>query len=213
MVAQLGGLDVFVSNAGTMVMQRMPNITLAEMHRLFNINTFGAVLGCQHALRHLVGLTGGEPESTVEMVKNQASKVLTGKITKARQTPGRIIVITSTHEHVASPADTVYTMSKHALGGFIKCAAFETGGLNVTVNGIRPGEVATPINSMGPEDGLDKSRPHIPAKRVGHPAEIAEAVRFLAADSSQFISGVSYDVGGGLSIAQPMAMKAYRAMV
>ena len=213
LVDQLGGLDIFVNNAGTMSMQKMPNIDLGDMEKLFRINTFGAVIAVQRSLRHMLNFEPDDDDNTLDKVTSMARKVVTGRISKPRQTPGRIIIVTSTHEHVASPADTVYTMTKHALGGFIKCAAFELAGTGVTVNGIRPGEIATPMNRMGPEAAMDQDRPSIPAKRVGHPAEIASAIRYLASDDTEFINGVSYDVGGGLSIGQPMAMETYRKLV
>ena len=214
MVDALGGLDIYVNNAGTMVQQRLPEIDLGEMQRLFNINTFGAVLGTQRALRHMLDMKAdAAEESSVEKAAQSARWLVSGNEVPPRETPGRIILITSTHEKVASPADTVYTMTKHALGGFVKCAAFSTAGLNVTVNALAPGEIATPINDMHPEDGLDADRPALPAKRAGHPTEIADAVRFLASDASSFINGVSYDVDGGLAIGEPMAMGMYRKMV
>ena len=210
----LGGLDIFVSNAGTMVMQRMPVLDLGEMQRLFNINTFGAVLGTQRALRHMLGMTpDADDEGLADKAGQAARWMVSGNPVAPRQTPGRIVIVTSTHEKVASPADTAYTMTKHALGGFVKCAAFSTAGLNVTVNALAPGEIATPINGMHPEDGLDTDRDSLPAKRAGHPTEIARAVKFLASDQASFINGVSYDADGGLAIAQPMAMKNYRALV
>ena len=214
MVDQLGGLDIYVNNAGAMVQQRLPDIDLAEMQRLFNINTFGAVLGAQRALRHMLEMSPSkDDEGTIERAAQSARWLISGKEVAPRKTPGRIIFVTSVHEKVASPADTIYTMTKHALGGLVKCAAFSTAGYNITVNAIAPGEIATPMNSMGPEDAVDTHRDDIPAKRAGHPTEIAEAVVFLASDQASFINGVSYDVDGGLAIAEPMAMQAYRAMV
>ena len=53
-------------------------------------------------------------------------------------------------------------------------------GTNITVNGVRPGEIATPMNDEAPEDALDTDRPHIPNHRPGHPTEIASMVRYLA---------------------------------
>lgn len=129
MVEELGGLDVVVNNAGMMVRQKMPDIDLSSAYRIFNVNLFGAIMVIQNSLRHLLpaGL-GGPP----------------------RDTPGRIIVVTSVHEHIANPTDPLYTMTKHALGGLVKCLTLELSPLNVTVNAVAPGEVATPITTSLP---------------------------------------------------------------
>ena len=214
MVDLLGGLDIYVNNAGTMVQQRLPDIDLAEMQRLFNINTFGAVLGTQRAVRHMLQMKADpSEEGTIERAAHTARWLVSGQEVSAKPTPGRIILITSTHEYIASPVDHVYTMTKHALGGFVKCAALEMADYNITVNAVAPGEVATPINQMGPEDSLKQSRGGYPSGRPGHPSEIAETVRFIASDRSFFVNGTSVAVDGGLEIATPLAMKAYRAAV
>lgn len=212
LVGELGGLDVFVSNAGKMTMNRFPELTLEQLQDLFNVNTFGAVMATQRAVRHMLGLDPDGDTSTLEEVANAARKFVTGELTSPRDTPGRVIVITSVHEHILSPADTIYTMTKHALGGFIKCASYALTGTNVTVNGIRPGEITTPMNDEGPEAALSTSRPHIPNQRPGHPTEIASLVRYLASDESQYTNGTSIDVDGGMSVGGAMAMSMYRKM-
>ena len=103
-------------------------------------------------------------------------------------------------------------MTKHALGGFIKCAAFALAGTNVTINGVRPGEIATPLNDMHPED-IDNDRPYLTVRRSGHPTEIASMVRYLASDETSFINGMSYDVDGGMAIGEPMSQEMYQQMV
>ncbi|MGB3548519.1 MAG: SDR family oxidoreductase [Saprospiraceae bacterium] len=212
MVTQLGGLDIFVNNAGKMTMNRFPELELADMEDLFRVNTFGAVMATQRAVRHMLDLDPDGKTSTLGEVANAARKFVTGEITSPRETPGRVIIITSVHEHILSPADTTYTMTKHALGGFIKCAAYALAGTNITVNGVRPGEIATPMNDEAPEDALDTDRPHIPSHRPGHPTEIASMVRYLAMDESQYINGASIDVDGGLSVGGAMAMGMYRKL-
>ena len=222
LVEALGGLDVYVSNAGMMVMQRFPHVELETLEEVFRVNTFAALLGCQRAMQHLLGTAmdpepGAGPETKLGEMAESAVEAVGQKLgatpIKDRETPGRIIVVTSVHEHVASPVDTAYTMTKHALGGFIECAAFETVGKNVTVNGVRPGMIATPMNNMGPEKAQDTKQPHLPTSRAGHPAEIADMVRFLASDAASYINGQSYDVDGGMSIGAPMAMGMYRKAV
>ena len=213
MVRELGGLDIFVNNAGEMEMKVFPDIELADLQQMFNVNTFGAVLAMQRAVRYMLGLGAESEESKFEEIASMARKVVTGKVTSPRKTPGRLIVITSVHEHIASPVDTVYTMTKHALGGFIKCAAYALAGTNVTVNGVRPGEISTPMNEAHPEDSLSTTRKYVPSKRPGHPAEIASMVRYLASDETAFINGASFDVDGGLSVGGPMASEGYQKAV
>ncbi|NJC26347.1 SDR family oxidoreductase [Neolewinella antarctica] len=212
LVGELGGLDIFFNNAGKMTMKRFPHLELADIQDLFNVNTFGAVMAVQRATRHMLGLDPDGNESTMDEIAHTARKVVTGNETAPRETPGRIIVCTSVHEHIASPVDTIYTMTKHALGGFIKCAAFALGGTNITINGVRPGEISTPMNDAHPEDSLEQKRKFIPSKRPGHPTEIAAMVRYLASDASSYSNGVSYDVGGGMSIGEPMASEMYQKL-
>lgn len=212
LVKQLGGVDIYVSNAGTMTMNRFPNLENDQLQHLFNVNTFGAVLGIQRATRYMLDIDP-DTDGQLDTIARTARKVLTDKPTSPRETPGRIVVVTSVHEHVASPLDTIYTMTKHALGGFIKSAAFALAGLNVTINGVRPGAIATPMNDMHPEDFDDATRKYLPTKRDGHPSEIASMIRYLASDETSFINGMSYDVDGGMSIGQPMAMEMYQKVM
>ncbi|KAA1261465.1 3-oxoacyl-[acyl-carrier-protein] reductase FabG [Rubripirellula obstinata] len=189
MVDELGGLDVVVSNAGVMVDQKMPNIDRETTNRIFNINTFGAIQVIQRAVHHM--LPGG----------------MDGE---ARETPGRVIVVTSVHEVIANPGDTLYTMTKHALGGLVKCLALDLSPLNITVNAVAPGEIATPMNDMEPSHYDDTKRPAIPIRRTGHPQEIASVIRFLASDEAGFVTGVRWPVDGGFEAATPLAASGYR---
>ena len=212
MVKDLGGLDIFFNNAGIMGMQQFPNLELKDLTEMFRINTFGAVLAIQRATRHMLGMDPKGNESSIKEMVTEARKMVTGKISGPRATPGRIIINTSVHEHIASPADTIYTMTKHALGGFIKCAAFALAETNITINGVRPGEIATPLNDMHPED-IDNDRPFLTVRRSGHPLDIAGMVKYLASDATSFINGMSYDVDGGMSIGEPMSQEMYQKMV
>jgi NAD(P)-dependent dehydrogenase (short-subunit alcohol dehydrogenase family) len=189
MVDDPGGLDVVVSNAGMMVGQKMPDIDYNTMRRIFDVNTFGASLLIQRCIDHMLpGGMKGDP----------------------RPTPGRIVVVTSVHEEIASPVDTLYTMTKHALGGLVKCLSLDLTPLNITVNAVAPGEIATPMNDMEPGDFADTNRPAIPARRTGHPDEIAAVIDFLASDKAGFVTGVRWPVDGGFEAATPLAASVYR---
>ncbi len=189
MVDELGGLDVMVSNAGMMVNKKMPDLDLATALQIFNVNTFGAMLAIQRSITHLLpnGLQG-----------------------PPRKTPGRIIVVTSVHEVIAHPSDTLYTMTKHALGGLVKCLSLDLSPLNVTVNAVAPGEIATPMNKMAAEDFDTADRPAIPVRRAGHPDEVAAVIDFLASDKSGFVTGSRWTVDGGLEAAAPLAASGFR---
>ncbi len=189
MVDELGGLDVIVSNAGIMTNHKMPKIDLEAIRRIFDVNAFGATLVIQRALHHMLpnGMDGGP-----------------------RKSPGRVIVVTSVHEVIASPVDTLYTMTKHALGGLVKCLALDLSPLNITVNAVAPGEIATPMNDMDAEDFDDTERPAIPVRRSGHPSEIAAVINFLASDQAGFVTGVRWPVDGGFEASTPLAATAYR---
>ena len=213
MVKDLGGLDVFVSNAGQMTKKIFPNLELSDLDHLFRVNTFGAVLAVQRGVRYMLGMDPDGNTSTFDDIATMARKVLTGKVSSPRKTPGRVIIITSVHETIASPVDTTYTMTKHALGGFVKCAAFALADTNITINAVAPGEISTPMNNADPEDSLETDRKFIPARRPGHPAEIASMVRYLASDESAYVSGMSYAVDGGMTIGEPMASEMYQKMV
>ena len=111
---------------------------------------------------------------------------------------GRIIGITSVHEHQPRVGSSAYDAAKHGLGGLVKTMALELGAEGITVNAVAPGEIATPMTGQTDEDPTQTERPGIPLGRPGQAYEIADVVAFLASPPASYVTGASWVVDGGM---------------
>jgi NAD(P)-dependent dehydrogenase (short-subunit alcohol dehydrogenase family) len=93
-----------------------------------------------------------------------------------------------------------YVASKAGLVGFTRALALDWAP-RVRVNAVAPGLIASPMTDSMPEDVLDRLVSTIPANRIGQPADVAQAVAFLAGRSASYITGQVLTVCGGRSIA------------
>jgi len=113
---------------------------------------------------------------------------------------GRIITIGSINsEWVPLAGLAVYSTSKAAVAGLTRAVARELGPRGITVNNIQPGPVNTEMN---PDDG-DFAAVMRPMSAVGHygqPADIASAVAYLALPESGYITGVNWNIDGGITL-------------
>jgi NAD(P)-dependent dehydrogenase (short-subunit alcohol dehydrogenase family) len=113
--------------------------------------------------------------------------------------PGRIIAVTSVHEHVPRMGSSAYCAAKGGLGLLVKVAALELAEHGITVNAVAPGEIATKMTGQQDEDPHDdRDRPGLPAQRPGHADEIAHAIAYLASPEASSTTGESLVVDGGL---------------
>ncbi len=172
LIGSLGGLDVFVNNAGAGHSDPFLDLSLETWTQVLNINLTGAFLCTQAAARHMV----------------------------ANQTQGRIINITSVHEHIPLEGSTAYCASKGGLGLATKVMALELAEHGITVNSIAPGEISTKMTGNEDTDPQTEERPKIPAGRPGHAREIADFVVFLASPQSSYATGQSFIVDGGMML-------------
>ena len=166
----LDGLDVLVNNAGSGAATPFLEIDLAEWRDVLEVDLTGAFLTAQAAARRMV---------------------------EAR-TRGRIVNVTSVHEHVPLKGSTPYVVSKHGLGGLTKSMALELAEHQITVNSVAPGEIATPMTGQEDEDPRGNERPGVPIGRPGDAREVAELIAYLASPEAGYTTGVSYVVDGGL---------------
>jgi len=112
---------------------------------------------------------------------------------------GRIINMSSVSGIIGNPGQANYSASKAGLIGLTRTVARELAGRKITVNAICPGFIATEMtDALGPAL-VDEVKKRVPAKRLGQPEEIAQAVLYLASDAAAYITGHVLVVDGGLT--------------
>jgi 3-oxoacyl-[acyl-carrier protein] reductase len=115
-----------------------------------------------------------------------------------KQRYGRIVNIASIVGVMGNVGQANYAASKGAVIGFTKTAAREYASRNVTVNAVAPGFIDTPMTQGLSPEVKDQLQKQIPLGRLGQPADIAEAVRFLVSDEAGYITGQVLHVNGGM---------------
>lgn len=170
--AELDGIDVFVNNAGGGDTHPFLEFPLEDWQRALDLNLTGAFVCAQRAARIMV-------ES---------------------ETSGRIVNITSVHEHIPLRGAAAYCAAKGGLGLLTKVMALELAEHGITVNAVAPGEIATPMTGAHDEDPSEEDRPGLPAKRPGNAHEVAEMVAVLARPDARYTTGTSIVVDGGLML-------------
>jgi NAD(P)-dependent dehydrogenase (short-subunit alcohol dehydrogenase family) len=167
---ELGSLDVFVNNSGTGDSAPVLEMTFEQWRHTIATDLDGAFVCMQRAAQRMVAQARG----------------------------GRIVAITSVHEHQPRVGSSAYDAAKHGLGGLIKTLALELGQHQITANAVAPGEIATPMTGQTDEEPTRKNRPGIPLGRPGDAREIAAVVAFLASPQASYVTGASWSVDGGM---------------
>jgi NAD(P)-dependent dehydrogenase (short-subunit alcohol dehydrogenase family) len=177
---EAGRIDVLVNSHG--VLQKFATLAEtkdAEVHRVMSINFNGVVVMCRVVAR-----------------------------TMADQRYGRIINIASDAGRVPVPFLAIYCASKGAVISLSQALALELGPHGITVNAICPGVMRTPMSEAAadvrarggprsPEDLLTDKAESLPVRRLGSPGDLGEAVAWLAAPGSGFVTGALINLTGG----------------
>ncbi len=170
--AYFGPVEGLVLNAGVALPQKLlTDCTLAEISRVLEVNTLGAMLTAQAVVPDMVA--------------------------KKR---GSIVCISSYFGVIGGSCEVPYSASKAALGGFTRALAKELAPSGVRVNCIAPGFVPTEMNAAFDAAAQDAIRRDIPLETLGRPEDIADAAQFLLLDTARFITGQVLCVDGGSSL-------------
>ncbi len=172
LVEQLGGLGVLVNNGGTGHLTPALELSYDKWRQVLATDLDGPFLCSQRAARAMIEGGAG----------------------------GRIINVTSVHEHVPRLGSAAYSSAKAGLGMLTKVLALELAEHGIMVSSVAPGEIATPMNAKGEEQAYAVERPGNPVGRLGHVNEVASVIGFLASPRSSYITGASFTVDGGLTL-------------
>ena len=173
----LGGLDVLVNNAGTGVTEPFLEMELDSWSHVLDVDLTGQMLCAQRAARRMVEAGRG----------------------------GRIVNVTSIHEHVPLRGSAAYCAAKGGLGLLTKVMALELAEHGILVNAVAPGEISTPMTGQHHVDPRSEDRPGIPLGRPGHSREVAAAIVHLAGPEASYTTGASFVVDGGLLLMAAVA--------
>lgn len=111
---------------------------------------------------------------------------------------GRIINISSVVACMGNPGQANYAAAKGGVEAFTRSLAREVGSRNITVNAIAPGFIDTDMTAALPDAQREALVAQVPLRRLGLPADIANAVAFLASDDAAYITGTTLHVNGGM---------------
>jgi NAD(P)-dependent dehydrogenase (short-subunit alcohol dehydrogenase family) len=111
---------------------------------------------------------------------------------------GRIVAVTSVHEHAPLEFAAAYAAAKAGLGMAVKVMALELAPFGVTVNAVAPGHIATPMTGKAGVDPGTVALPPIPLGRPGGPEEVAATIAHLVSRDAGYVTGSSFVVDGGL---------------
>lgn len=168
-IETFGRLDILVNNAGITRDNLLMRMKEEEWDEVINTNLKG-VFNCTKAV-------------TRQMMKQRA---------------GRIINISSVVGALGNPGQTNYAAAKAGVIGLTKAAARELASRGITVNAIAPGFITTDMTAVLDEKTIEQLTSQIPLARLGTPEDIAKAVRFLASDDAQYMTGQTLHIDGGM---------------
>jgi glucose 1-dehydrogenase len=180
-IAEYGTIDILVNNAGLQQDAPFHEMTLAQWRKVLDVNLTGQFLCAREAVREFLR-RGQLPELSCSI--------------------GKIICVSSVHDVIPWAGHANYAASKGGVAMLMKTMAQELAMKKIRVNSISPGAIRTPINTSAwdtaeAEAALLKL---IPYYRVGETKDIARAAVWLASDHSDYVTGATLYVDGGMTL-------------
>src|SRR6188472_2716773 len=176
-VKHFGRIDVLVNNAGIQDDLPLTEINLEEWYKIIGVDLTGPFICSREAVKHMK--TQHNPEG------------------------GCIINISSVHQAIPKPHYVPYATSKAGIEMMTKTLALELAKDNIRANIVAPGAIDTDMNVELRENKaeLQSVLKRIPLGRVASADEVANVVEFLASDKASYVTGASYFVDGGMTLA------------
>ncbi|PUB35368.1 glucose 1-dehydrogenase [Elizabethkingia sp. YR214] len=179
-IAQYGTVDILINNAGVQKDAKFTDMTLHQWQQVIDINLTGQFLCAREAIREFL-------RRDIDHAKSVAR--------------GKIIHISSVHEIIPWAGHANYAASKGAIRMLMQTLAQEYGADKIRVNSICPGAIQTPINTnaWNTPEAYNSLMNLIPYNRIGKPEDIGKLAVFLASDDSDYITGASIFIDGGMT--------------
>jgi glucose 1-dehydrogenase len=185
-IKEYGTVDILINNAGLQKDSKFDEMTVAQWDIVMNVNLRGQFLCAREAIREFLK-RGPVPERSAAM--------------------GKIICMSSVHEIIPWSQHVNYAASKGAIRMFMQSLAQEYGDRKIRVNSICPGAIQTPINTnaWNTPKALNSLMDLIPYNRIGQPSDIGKLAVFLSSDDSDYITGASIFIDGGMTVFEGFA--------
>jgi 3-oxoacyl-[acyl-carrier protein] reductase len=167
--SEVGPIAILVCNAGITRDNLIMKLSDDDWRAVIDTNLGGAFFTCRAVAR--------------PMLKRRA---------------GAIVAMSSVVGVHGNAGQTNYAASKAGLIGLTKSLAKELGGRGIRVNAVAPGYISTQLTDALPEPAREAILASTPLGRLGEPADVARAVRFLVSDAAAFVTGDVLAVDGGL---------------
>ena len=176
-----GTIDIMVNNAGLQRDASLIDMTLEQWNTVISVNLTGQFLCSREAVK--------------EFLRR-------GVVKERSVSAGKILCMSSVHEVIPWAGHCNYAASKGGVMLLMKSMAQELAPHKIRINSIGPGAIKTPINRMAWEtpEAEKALLTLIPYQRVGEPSDIGKAAVWLASDESEYVTGTTLFVDGGMTL-------------